>query len=125
MAAGTGPGSSGTGAGVTPDLGSATTLYPPAGSLLVDAGDAAHAATDDFNGTTRDAHPDVGAYERTTDANPGWTIIEGFKTPPVQPVTGDDPGTMPSKGGGCCDASGDPSGALVILLALARRRSSR
>ena len=64
------------------DLGDPATahVYPPAGSALIDAGDPAHAATDDFNGTHRsDGTPDVGAYERSTDANPGWLPDRGLQ----------------------------------------------
>jgi MYXO-CTERM domain-containing protein len=63
------------------DLGApmAAQVYPPAGSALLGAGDAAHAAMNDFNGTPRSAPFDAGAYQRTSDANPGWMPGEGFK----------------------------------------------
>lgn len=56
-------------------------LYPAAGSGLIDAGAPAHAPTDDFNGLRRvgTIAPDLGAYERTQPANPGWLPGPGFK----------------------------------------------
>src|SRR5690606_18004812 len=99
--------------GATPPV-----LYPPAGSPLVDGGDPAYAAGEDFNGTPRaDGAPDVGAYERTSDENPGWPLGRGFRTPPEPPVVPDagvpelDAGTAPGRdagtppeGGGAADA---------------------
>ncbi len=138
-------------AGTTPgvsaaaDLGDPATahVYPPAGSALIDTGDPAYAAADDFNGTARtDGKPDVGAYERTADTNPGWPPGEGFKTPPAAGVPdGGLPGTADASGGGgggaspggCCDAGSDANSAttsgiaalLVVLLPVARRRRAR
>jgi len=57
----------------------ANNFYPKAGSLLVNSGAGPCVARYDFNGTGRDASPDIGAYEFTAGANPGWTIQEGFK----------------------------------------------
>jgi hypothetical protein len=55
-------------------------LYPAAGSALLDMGDAANAPGDDFNCLARETgEPDVGAYERSADANPGWVVQPGFK----------------------------------------------
>lgn len=124
------------GSSVAADLGSATKPYPPAGSMLINAGDVAKAALEDFNGTVRsDGMPDVGAYERTTDTNPGWDPHEGFKDP--APVNGADNSmpmnpecldycTDPGTGGGCCDAGGPPGSpailAFLVGLALWRRR---
>jgi len=82
------------GAGALADLGNpdAAATYPPPGSSLVDAGSAAQAPPDDFNGTLRaDGAPDVGAYEVTTPQNPGWTPIAGFK---------DDVASIGGAGGG-------------------------
>lgn len=121
------------GGSVTADLGSATKPYPPAGSMLINAGDAAHTATDDFNGTPRDQQPDVGAYEHTSDANPGWDPKEGFKdeTPVVggdNPIFSDDVATDPPGGGsdsGCCSGAGAPSTSMLVgavALCLRRRR---
>lgn len=126
------------GVGAAADLGDPATahVYPPAGSALIDHGDPAHAAADDFNGTARtDGKPDVGAYERTTGTNPGWDPGEGFKTPPAAGavdagVIGPDAGVPIAAPGGCCDARGDRGGAalcaLVTLLACGgRRRGAR
>ncbi|HSD88844.1 MAG TPA: right-handed parallel beta-helix repeat-containing protein [Kofleriaceae bacterium] len=73
------------GASMAADLGDPSTamVYPPTGSAMIDAGDPAHTAGDDFNGLIRAAPPDVGAYEHTTAGNPGWRIVEGFKPLPV------------------------------------------
>lgn len=64
-------------------------VYPPSGSPLIDAGDAAHALADDFNGTARDGMPDVGAYEHTSDDNPGWPLGMGFRDRPAPSMTMD------------------------------------
>jgi hypothetical protein len=128
-----------TGTSILADLGSPNAPYPPAQSALVNAGDPAHAAMDDFNGTGRtDSMPDVGAYERTTEQNPGWPPTEGFKEPPTPEVGGDSPPVVDcpgpesacsDDGGGCCDAGSRPVGgivlALLVGLPLMRRRSRR
>ena len=70
------------GQSVAADLGDPAhaAVYPPAGSALINAGAAGDSVTDDFNGLPRsDGHPDVGAYERSGAANPGWLPVEGFK----------------------------------------------
>jgi len=55
-------------------------LYPTAGSSLLEMGDAADAPAEDFNCLPRETGaPDVGAYERSADANPGWVVQPGFK----------------------------------------------
>jgi hypothetical protein len=55
-------------------------LYPAAGSTLIDTGDPADAPDLDFNCLPRDVGaPDVGAYERSAEDNPGWTVQPGFK----------------------------------------------
>ncbi len=131
---GTSNAASGFGAGGTlaADLGTATKVYPPAGSMLINAGDPTHGATDDFNGTVRgDGMPDVGAYEHTTDTNPGWDPGEGFKS--ETPVTPDGEVPNPSddlaqpvgSGSGCCDARAPGSSlwlAGLVVIALRRRR---
>lgn len=116
------------------DLGASPNVYPPAGSSLVNAGDAAHTVLEDFNGTPRaDGMPDVGAYERTTDTNPGWMPVEGFKTEtPVNGADNTNPGGFDGHdvvGGndnsGCCGAGTGRSSALLgglVVLALRRRR---
>ncbi len=84
--------------------GSPPVLYPPAGSPLVDAGDPAYAASEDFNGTARsDGMPDVGAYEHTNAENPGWPLGMDFRTTPEPPVTMDG-GTSSGDGGTARDA---------------------
>ena len=70
-------------------------LYPIAASALLDTGDVTYAGADDFNGNARsDGAPDIGAYERTAEDNPGWTLQEGFKTdtPLIEPLPDDDAG---------------------------------
>jgi hypothetical protein len=80
-------------------------FYPPVGSPLVNAGDAAFGAADDFDGTARtDGMPDVGAYERT-GASPAWTLDRGFKGSAPPPgvdagVPDVDAGTTPGTDAG-------------------------
>lgn len=74
------------GVSLTADLGanaSSAQVYPPAGSALIDAGDPAHSTADDFNALPRDSTPDAGAYERSSDANPGWPVTVDFKPLPA------------------------------------------
>jgi hypothetical protein len=114
------------------DLGTATKVYPPGGSMLINAGDPGHSAPDDFNGTLRgDGMPDVGAYERTTDTNPGWDPGEGFKSETAVIPDGevaspsDDLPEPVGSGSGCCDARTPGSSfwlAGLVVLALRRRR---
>ncbi|MCA9662756.1 MAG: right-handed parallel beta-helix repeat-containing protein, partial [Myxococcales bacterium] len=55
-------------------------VYPKGDSPLVDAGAAGH-ADDDFNCLPRDPNGvDVGAYDLSDPANPGWAVGPGFKT---------------------------------------------
>lgn len=54
-------------------------VFPSAGSPLINAGDAAHVANDDFNGTLRQGAADVGAYKFDPGGNPGWTLSDDFK----------------------------------------------
>jgi hypothetical protein len=55
-------------------------FWPAPGSPLIGAADAAHTPGNDFNGTSRQAPFDVGAYETAGLAdNPGWPIQAGFK----------------------------------------------
>jgi hypothetical protein len=72
-------------------------VFPSAGSVLVDAGDAAHVASDDFNGTARQGAADVGAYKANPGGNPGWVLQAGFKD-----VTGQG-----GSGGGGAGGSGN------------------
>lgn len=103
-------------------------LYPSSSGALVGAGDPQGFVPDvDFNGVARDgAGPDVGAYERTADDNPGWVLQEGFKD--TSPVDADDGSAV----GGCCGSSGDTaakSGVLLLPMAgfwrFSRSRSRR
>ncbi len=114
------------------DLGTATKVYPPGGSMLINAGDPAHGTTDDFNGTPRgDGMPDVGAYEHTGDTNPGWDPGEGFKSETAVipdgevPNPADDDPPAVGNGSGCCDARTPGSSvwlAGLVVIALRRRR---
>jgi hypothetical protein len=55
-------------------------FWPAPGSPLIGAADAAHTPGKDFNGTSRQAPFDVGAYESDgLISNPGWPIQESFK----------------------------------------------
>jgi hypothetical protein len=58
---------------------SANNAYPAVGSALIGAGDATHSTAVDFNGLTRGNPPTVGAYEFSTNTNPGWTVQGQFK----------------------------------------------
>lgn len=77
------------GVSATADLGPASAMavvYPPSGSSLLDVADPAFSTVEraglgDFNGTPRGASPDVGAYERTTDTNPGWSVNAMMRPP--------------------------------------------
>jgi hypothetical protein len=55
-------------------------FWPAPGSPLIGAADPAHTPSKDFNGTSRQAPFDAGAYESEGHAsNPGWPIQEGIK----------------------------------------------
>jgi hypothetical protein len=118
------------GTSVAADLGDPATgnVYPPAGSMLIGRADGTHQATDDFNSTLRTG-ADVGAYERTTDTNPGWIVTEGFKTLPVAPPDGPPPGGDDPAGiadgdkSGCGCNGSDPTSLLVALTWLSGRWS--
>lgn len=64
----------------------ARNVYPRAGSRLIDAGEAAYAASIDFNGNARSGSPDAGAYNYSTAQNPGWVVAPGFKNAASQPA---------------------------------------
>lgn len=81
-------------------------LYPVAGGPLVDAGNGGYAPADDYNGVTRDASPDVGAYEWTQDENP-CPIIAGFKD---CYLGGEDGGDGDGGDGGDGDGDGGDGG---------------
>jgi hypothetical protein len=69
-------------------------LYPAPGSKLIDAGNAAYAPPDDFNGTPRTGTPEAGAYSWTQNANPGWPVTPGFKVPIDMLVDGAPPAAV-------------------------------
>jgi parallel beta-helix repeat protein len=69
-------------------------LYPAPGSKLIDAGNAAYAPPDDFNGTPRTGTPEAGAYTWTQNANPGWPVTPGFKVPIDMLVDGAPPAAV-------------------------------
>lgn len=75
-------------------------VFPAPGSALVGAGDAAHVAADDFNGTPRGGAADVGAYRFDEAGNPGWPITEGFKDLPAGTGGGGGSGGGSGSGGG-------------------------
>lgn len=56
-------------------------FWPTATAIFLGQADASVVATTDFNDTPRTEPFDVGAYERETHTpNPGWAIVEGFKS---------------------------------------------
>ncbi|MGQ0834914.1 MAG: right-handed parallel beta-helix repeat-containing protein [Gammaproteobacteria bacterium] len=63
----------------------ARNVYPTATSTLIGAAATAWLAAEDFNGTSRNATADAGAYVRTSATNPGCAIVPGFKCAPVSP----------------------------------------
>lgn len=90
-----------TGASLTADLGTETALarvYPPTGSELLDAGDTALAAADDFDLRARGAMPDVGAYERNGTGMPAWLVVEDFKLIEGTPIDVDGGGVTGDAG---------------------------
>lgn len=126
------------GTSIAADLGTAMKVYPPPGSMLINAGDTQMPVIEDFNGTVRgDGMPDVGAYEHTSVTNPGWDPKEDFKT--ETPVNGAD-NSVPDPGGGdvttpvdnasgCCSTSTSPAASallsLLVGLALLRRHADQ
>ncbi|MBW2461053.1 MAG: right-handed parallel beta-helix repeat-containing protein [Deltaproteobacteria bacterium] len=103
------------------DLGNPATnvFYPPTGSVLIDSGDSAQGASEDYNGSARgDGSPDVGAYEHTAPENPGWMLAAGFRgdvPDPPPPMTDGGVGplpdggvTPPPDGGGVTDSGSSP-----------------
>lgn len=117
-------------------------VFPAALSALAGAGEPAHVASDDFNGTLRAGVADIGAYAHASGGNPGWTITAGFKGDLVGPGAPDagpgGPGGGADAGGagaggedgaGCCQAPGQPVGAAAVLVGLVglvlRRRRPR
>ncbi|MBN1845873.1 MAG: right-handed parallel beta-helix repeat-containing protein [Sedimentisphaerales bacterium] len=63
---------------------SANDFWPKAGSVLLGGADPRYAAGRDFNGLTRRAPFDAGAYQANgRPVNPGWRIRPGLKIPPA------------------------------------------
>lgn len=105
-----------TGASLAADLGpdaATARVYPPAGSALLDAGDATHAPSDDFDLRPRPfgAGPDVGAYERDASGMPAWLAEEGFKVLGGAPMPGTDGGAPGGDGGAMPGADGGSTSA--------------
>jgi len=111
------------GGSVATDLGAPTTgnVYPPPGSALIGAAGGAQ-PVDDFNASPR-THHDVGAYDVSGPTNPGWIVVEGFKTVPAAepdapmnegPTDPGGPGGTKSPSGCGCQGS-DPTSLLVLL----------
>lgn len=96
-------------------------LFPIPDGLAVNVGTSTTGVRDDFNGSSRDSLPDVGAYESTGGVNPGWTLQETFK------------GEDGASGGGCSAKTSHPihpqaGGAGAVLLGtflMGRRRPRR
>ena len=80
-------------------------VFPAPGGVLASSGSAAHVVADDFNGTKREAVPDVGAYRFSADGNPGWALAETSKTSP----SNDDSGSAGT--GGSVTGSGGSAGS--------------
>ena len=80
-------------------------LWPVAAGPLVDVG-VDPAAQDDFNHTTRDGTPDVGAYEWIEADNPGWTLAEDE----LKPEGGSSSGTGGNGTGGAGGSSSSGTG---------------
>lgn len=73
-------------------------VFPRAGGALDGSGEAAHVATDDFDGVARMGVADVGAYALASDG-PRWMLGEGFKDVSVTPMPMPDGGMMDRDGG--------------------------
>ncbi|MFH2007840.1 MAG: choice-of-anchor Q domain-containing protein [bacterium] len=56
--------------------------WPSDTSPLIDSGDPGLGVTMDFNWSTRDSAPDIGAYEWQAAGNPGWDVEPGFREGP-------------------------------------------
>lgn len=94
---------------VSTTFGDADYLYPVGAGPLVDVG-VTPAAAIDFNHTTRDATPDVGAYEWTGSSNPGWTLDEDEFKPEGTGGSGGTGGTAAGGSGGTAAAGGTGQG---------------
>jgi MYXO-CTERM domain-containing protein len=80
-------------------------VFPASASALVNAGDATHVVSDDFNGTQRQGIADVGAYKFDAAGNPGWVLTTDFKDLPM----GSSSSSSSSSGSGASSSSsGNP-----------------
>lgn len=103
-------------------------FWPSSSSYLIDAGsgEPADVVPDlDFNGLERSGAPEVGAYERLYNDNPGWVIAEGFKSLEVDLPETDVPVETGCQG--CKSSSGTPavfgpSISIMVGIFLMRRR---
>jgi MYXO-CTERM domain-containing protein len=86
-------------------------VFPASGSMLLGAGDAAHVATDDFNGTPRNGQADAGAYKFDAAGNPGWTIGPGFKDTPAGQGGGGEGGSGSGPGGSTTGSGAGATGS--------------
>ena len=103
-------------------------VYPPSGSALLNAADATHTVSDDFDLRVRSGMHDVGAYERDASGLPAWVAVDGFKG--FSGVTpGSDAGPSTSDAGtdttdsagsscGCRVGQRDPRSGVFAMLAL-------
>jgi hypothetical protein len=65
----------------------ANDFWPAVSSPLRNTANATYIPTEDFNGNSRAALYDVGAYETNDQAaNTGWKLIPGFKTTAAQTI---------------------------------------
>jgi hypothetical protein len=87
-------------------------LYPAGGGPLVDAGTPDYSAARDFNCLEREpGAPEIGAYDWSDAANPGWMVQAGFKVCAEEPggTTGGTTGSGTSDSGDPTNGTGDPS----------------
>ena len=101
-------------------------FWPTATSILLGKADPAFPPATDFNGSTRVATFDVGAYQRNSlDSNPGWAITTGFKSPlppGPPPVSGET--ILDNLGVGARDATRSFTGQWCLSESASKFRSS-
>lgn len=93
-------------------------FWPTDESMLVDAASTEPSElvpATDFNGLERDASPDVGAYERLYATNPGWVIVEGFKSLDITPPDSEEPVETGCKGCGGSQSSSASASPLMLV----------
>jgi MYXO-CTERM domain-containing protein len=86
-------------------------VFPAPGSGLIVAGDSAHAALDDFNGTPREGAPDAGAYRFDPSGNPGWPLGADPKGETLGGGSGGSAGAGDVPGSGAATAGVNAGGA--------------